>query len=72
MQALQNNRNYKVVVNREEQYSIWPADRESPPGWREVGFLGSRGDCFAFIEKVWIKVRPLSLQKRIGGASNRV
>ena len=72
MQALQNNRKYKVVVNREEQYSIWPADRESPPGWRDVGFLGSRGDCFAFIEKVWIGVRPLSLQKRIGGAINRL
>ena len=72
MQALQNNREYKVVVNREQQYSIWPADRESPPGWRDVGFLGSRGACFAFIETVWIGARPLSLQKRMADASNRV
>ena len=72
MEERGKDRDYKVVVNREKQYSIWPVDRASPFGWKDVGFLGSRGDCFAFIEKVWIGARPLSLQKTIGGASNRL
>lgn len=54
---------YKVVVNHEEQYSIWPADREDPPGWRNVGKSGSKAECLAYIEEVWTDMRPLSLRK---------
>jgi MbtH protein len=54
---------YKVVVNHEEQYSIWPADREPPPGWREAGKVGSRQDCLAYIEEAWTDMRPLSLRR---------
>ena len=72
MKEREKDRGYKVVVNHKEQYSIWPADRKSPLGWRHVGILGTRGDCFAFIEKVWIGARPLSLQRKIGGAVNRL
>jgi MbtH protein len=54
---------YKVVVNDEEQYSIWPADRESPAGWRDAGKEGLKADCLAFIEQVWTDMRPLSLRK---------
>jgi MbtH protein len=56
---------YKVVVNHEEQYSIWPSDRDNPPGWREAGKVGTKADCLAFIEEVWTDIRPLSVRKRM-------
>ncbi|GAA3124876.1 MbtH family protein [Planomonospora corallina] len=49
-----------VVVNHEEQYSIWPAGRELPDGWRAEGASGSREECLAHIERVWTDLRPLS------------
>jgi MbtH protein len=55
----------KVVVNHEEQYSIWPADRETPAGWREVGKVGTKAECLAYIKEVWTDMRPLSLRKRM-------
>jgi MbtH protein len=51
---------YKVVVNGEEQYSIWPADRAVPAGWREVGKSGEKDDCLAYIKNVWTDMRPPS------------
>jgi MbtH protein len=59
---------YKVVVNLEEQYSIWPADRENPSGWSDAGKTGSKEDCLSFIEQVWTDMRPLSLRKRMSEA----
>jgi len=56
---------YKVVVNHEEQYSIWPAERENPPGWREVGKSGPKAECLASIKDVWTDMRPLSLRKKM-------
>jgi len=56
---------YKVVVNHEEQYSIWPADRESPLGWSNVGKSGPKAECLAYIEEVWTDMRPLSLRKQM-------
>ena len=56
---------YKVVVNHEEQYSIWPADRENPLGWRDVGKTGLKAECLAYIEEVWTDMRPLSLRKQM-------
>lgn len=56
---------YKVVVNHEEQYSIWPSDRESPLGWREEGKRGSKDECLAHIEVVWTDMRPLSLRRQM-------
>lgn len=53
---------YKVVVNHEEQYSIWPQFKNTPNGWKEVGMEGSKEECLAYIEKVWIDMRPLSLR----------
>jgi len=55
---------YKVVVNQEEQYSIWPSDRESPAGWQDVGITGPKDKCLAHIKAVWTDMRPLSLRKR--------
>jgi MbtH protein len=56
---------YKVVVNHEEQYSIWPADRANPPGWTDAGKSGTREECLAHIDAVWKDMRPLSLRKRM-------
>jgi MbtH protein len=56
---------YAVVVNHEEQYSIWPADRELPLGWRTVGKSGEKSECLAYIKEVWTDMRPLSLRKRM-------
>ena len=54
---------YRVVLNHEEQYSIWPADRTVPAGWRESGFSGLKAECLAHIDAVWTDMRPLSLRK---------
>ena len=59
---------YKVVVNQEEQYSIWPADRENAPGWRDAGVTGTKAECLAHIREVWTDMRPLSLRRRMAEA----
>jgi MbtH protein len=56
---------YKAVVNHEEQYSIWPAHRENPLGWRDAGKTGTKAECLAYIEEVWTDMRPLSLRKQM-------
>lgn len=60
---------YNAVVNHEEQYSIWPADRELPLGWRDAGKQGTKQECLDFIESVWTDMRPLSLRKRMEEAA---
>ena len=54
---------YKVVVNHEEQYSIWPSYRENPLGWRDEGKTGLKAECLAHIAEIWTDMRPLSLRK---------
>jgi MbtH protein len=56
---------YRVVVNHEEQYAIWPEDKEIPAGWRDVGRTGPKRECLAYISEVWTDLRPLSLRKRV-------
>ncbi len=56
---------YKVVVNHEEQYSIWPAERENPLGWRDAGKVGTKQECLDYIKDVWTDMRPLSLRKKM-------
>ena len=65
------NRAYKVVLNDEEQYSIWPADRENPPGWRDAGKVGAKADCLAHIKEVWTDMRPLSLRRQMAEAEGK-
>lgn len=62
---------YKVVVNHEEQYSIWPAHRENPLGWRDAGKSGGKAECLSHIKEVWTDMRPLSLRKRMEEAAAR-
>ncbi|MEV7131163.1 MbtH family protein [Streptomyces sp. NPDC093260] len=52
----------KVVVNDEEQYSVWPVDRDTPDGWHDEGFTGPRADCLAHIDEIWTDMRPKSLR----------
>lgn len=56
---------YKVVVNHEEQYSIWPEYKENPSGWNDVGKAGPKAECLAYINEVWTDMRPLSLRKKM-------
>ena len=60
---------YKVVLNDEEQYSIWPADRPNPLGWRDGGKTGAKADCLGFIKEVWTDMRPLSLRRQMDGTT---
>jgi MbtH protein len=56
---------YKVVMNDEEQYSIWPEYRDNPLGWQEAGRRGTKNECLSFIEEVWTDMRPLSLRRQM-------
>jgi MbtH protein len=61
---------YKVVINHEEQYSIWPEDRENPLGWEDVAkdgqvVSGPKQECLDYIKEVWTDMRPLSLRKKM-------
>ncbi|MEM7674976.1 MAG: MbtH family NRPS accessory protein [Myxococcota bacterium] len=58
---------YHVVINDEEQYSIWPADRPTPLGWRTVGNPASKADCLEEIERLWTDMRPKSLRDAMDG-----
>ncbi|MFF4156741.1 MbtH family protein [Streptomyces sp. NPDC001678] len=60
----QQDLRYQVVLNDEEQYSIWAADRELPAGWRAEGTTGTREECLTRINEVWVDMRPLSLRSR--------
>ncbi|MBD2677487.1 MULTISPECIES: MbtH family protein [Nostoc] len=63
---------YKVVVNHEEQYSIWPSDRENPIGWKDVGKNGLKQECLNYIKEVWTDMRPLSLRKKMQETSGNI
>ena len=61
----ENSTTYNVVINHEEQYSIWPIEREIPLGWKAVGKSGPKVECLAYIKEVWTDMRPLSLRKKM-------
>ena len=62
---------YQVVINEEEQYSIWPEYREIPYGWRGVGKSGLKQECLEYIKQVWTDMRPLSLRKSMEKAAQQ-
>lgn len=65
----EDTRKYKVVVNHEEQYSIWFAERENPLGWKDVGKSGTKQECLEHIKEIWTDMRPLSLRRKMDSAS---
>jgi MbtH protein len=67
----EDTRLYKVVVNHEEQYSIWFADRENALGWKDVGKIGFKQECLDYIKEVWTDMRPLSLRKKMAETASQ-
>ena len=59
----EDQRQYTVVVNHEEQYSVWFADKEIPLGWKAVGKMGTKAECLSHIEGVWTDMTPLSVRR---------
>uniref|UniRef100_UPI0039EEBFBC MbtH family protein n=1 Tax=Bordetella sputigena TaxID=1416810 RepID=UPI0039EEBFBC len=53
----------RVLVNDEEQYSLWPDFKAIPAGWRDTGVQGDKQTCLAYVDKVWTDMRPLSLRR---------
>ncbi len=64
-EEVEDNVVYKVVVNEEKQYSIWPNERDLPLGWSEAGKVGDKVECLAYIKATWVDMRPLSLQRKM-------
>jgi MbtH protein len=60
---------FRVVINHEEQYSIWPDHKENPLGWMDAGKSGTKAECLAYIEEVWTDMRPLSLRQKMDNLS---
>ncbi|MBB5850540.1 MbtH family protein [Amycolatopsis umgeniensis] len=61
---------FQVVINHEEQYSVWPATGEPPAGWRPVGYTGTRTDCLGHIERVWTDITPKSVRDRAAASGS--
>src|ERR1051325_1598213 len=61
----EDNLVYKVVVNHEEQYSLWPASRANALGWNDAGKAGSKEECLEYIKEVWTDMRPLSVRQQM-------
>ncbi|AJQ48236.1 MULTISPECIES: MbtH family protein [Pseudomonas] len=62
---------FKVLVNAEEQYSLWPDYKAVPAGWREAGKSGPKQECLDYIETVWTDMRPLSLRQHMDEQAGR-
>lgn len=67
----EDDTNYLVVLNHEEQYSIWPDYKPIPGGWRAAGKSGPKSECLAYINEVWTDMRPLSLRKQMAESAAR-
>ena len=64
----EDNRVYIVLINDEEQYSLWLKEKKIPPGWRAVAKEGSKTECMSYVDEVWTDMRPLSLRKKMDAA----
>jgi MbtH protein len=70
-QNAEENTVFLAVANHEEQYSVWPAERVLPSGWREAGKRGTKEECLSYIKEVWTDMRPLSLRKQMAESALR-
>lgn len=66
---IQAEAQYQVVINDEEQYSIWPTEKDIPLGWSKAGKQGSKEACLGYIKEVWTDMRPLSLRRQMATAA---
>jgi len=64
----EDTRAYVVLVNDEEQYSLWLKSNAVPAGWQAAGFEGSKQECSGYVDTVWTDMRPLSLRRKMGDA----
>jgi MbtH protein len=71
METNERAESYTVVINDEEQYSIWPADKTPPTGWTVVGEPCSREDCLAHIKELWTDMRPRSVRERMASMTKQ-
>jgi uncharacterized protein YbdZ (MbtH family) len=62
------NGRFHIVVNDEDQHSLWPAFAGVPEGWRVVFGEASRSECLEYVEKNWTDMRPLSLVREMEAA----
>jgi MbtH protein len=60
---------YVVLMNDEEQHSLWPAHKAIPNGWQRVSGPGSKSSCLEYVEQAWQDITPLSVRKRLGASS---
>jgi uncharacterized protein YbdZ (MbtH family) len=58
---------FYVLINEEEQYSLWPAFAEIPAGWRAVYGAASRAECLDYVDENWPDMRPKSLREDMAG-----
>jgi MbtH protein len=65
----EDTRAYIVLINAEEQYSLWLKDKTIPAGWRAVGKEGTKEECSRYVDEVWVDMRPLSLRKKMDAAA---
>jgi MbtH protein len=68
----ENEPHFKVLINDEEQYSLWEENWPNPCGWRETGKSGSRQQCVDYVDEVWTDMRPLSLRKHMEAQKAKV
>lgn len=66
-----SNEVWRVVINIEDQYSIWPVRKEIPYGWSEVGTTGTKEECLAYIKENWTDMRPRSLKEQMAKVANK-
>ncbi|WP_027468174.1 MbtH family protein [Deefgea rivuli] len=54
---------FKVLVNHEDQYSLWPDFKAVPGGWTDTGVKGNKQHCLDYVKQTWTDMRPLSLRR---------
>ncbi|MCV2401572.1 MbtH family NRPS accessory protein [Marinomonas sp. C2222] len=64
------NTEFTVVINEQEQYSIWPTYHNTPTGWKEVGVIGNKETCLAYIKTTWIDMRPKNLKENLASTNS--
>jgi MbtH protein len=67
----EDTRTYTVLVNDEEQYSLWLAELSVPAGWRPAGKTGTKSECLDYVRSVWTDMRPLSLRRAMEQSSKK-